>query len=138
MSRIKFNIDAMKFMSLFEAMTRAKLKDCIITDALITFIVEEGEIAKAIGKGAANIKKLEAKLKKKIKIVEFSHEITKFIQSLVYPAKVSDLDCDGKIVTITAADSKSRGLMIGREANILRAFEAIAKRYFEIEEIKVA
>ncbi len=138
MEKIKFDIDAMKFMSLFESMTGAKVRDCIISEASITFIVEEGEIAKAIGKGASNIKRLEAKLKKKIKVAEFSNEITKFIQSLVYPAKVQDIQYDGRIVTISAADTQSRGMMIGREANILRAYESIAKRYFDIDEIKVA
>ncbi len=137
MVRIKFDIDAMKFMSLFEAMTRAKLKDCIISENLITFIVEEGEIAKAIGKSAVNVKKLEIKLKKKVKIAEFSDDIVKFIQSLTYPAKIREVQKEEGIVKITAADSQSRGLLIGREANILRAYEAIVKRYFDIEEIKV-
>jgi len=137
MVRIKFDIDAMKFMSLFEAMTRTKLKDCIISENLITFIVEEGEIAKAIGKSAVNVKKLEIKLKKKVKIAEFSDDIVKFIQSLTYPAKIREVQKEEGIVKITAADSQSRGLLIGREANILRAYEAIVKRYFDIEEIKV-
>ncbi len=137
MARIKFNIDAMKFMSLFESMTGAKLKDCIISENLVTFIVGEGEIAKAIGKAAVNVKKLEQKLKKKIKIAEFSDDIVKFIQSLTYPAKIKEVEKEEGIIKITAADSQSRGLLIGREANILRAYEAIVKRYFDIEEIKV-
>lgn len=137
MSRIKFDIDAMKFMSLFESMTGAKLKDCIISENLVTFIVEEGEIAKAIGKSAANVRKLEQKLKKKVKIAEFSDDIVKFIQSLTYPAKIEEVEQEEGIVKIKAADNQSRGLLIGREANILRAYEKIVKRYFDIEEIKV-
>ena len=30
----------MKFMSMFESMTRSKLKDCIISEALITFVID--------------------------------------------------------------------------------------------------
>ena len=44
----------MKYMQLFENLTRAKLKDCINDEPLI-FIVEENEIGKAIGKGGSNI-----------------------------------------------------------------------------------
>jgi len=138
MTRIKYNIDAMKFMSMFESMTKAKLKDCIISESMITFIVEENEIAKAIGKGGANVRKLESMLNKKVKIAEFSDDLAKFIQSLAYPAKIREIKKDGRIVVITAADTQSRGLIIGRGASVLRAYEAIVKRFFDIDEIKVA
>jgi hypothetical protein len=55
----------------------------------------------------------------------------------VYPAKVSEVRQDERIVTITAADTQSRGYIIGRGASILRGHEAIVKRYFDIDEIKV-
>jgi N utilization substance protein A len=137
MEKIKFDLQAMKIMSLFESITRAKLKDCIISEKVITFIVEENEIAKAIGKKASNVRRLENSLKRKIKIVEFSDNIAKFIENLAYPAKIDQIEQDEKVVKIKAADIQSRGLLIGREANILRANEAIVKRYFDIEEIKV-
>ncbi len=137
MARIKYDIDAMKFMSMFESMTGAKLRDCIISENLITFIVEEGEIGKAIGKKGVNVRRLEASLKKKIKISEFNGNLAKFIENIVYPAKVKTVKHEGMIVTLTAADSHSRGLLIGRGASILRSYEAIVKRFFDIEEIKV-
>ena len=137
MAKIKYDIDAMKFMSLFESMTGAKLRDCIIAESMITFVVEENEIAKAIGRGGANIRKLESVLKKKIKVAEYSTDIAKFIQNLTYPAKVREVKADGRIVSIMAVDSYSRGLLIGRGAAVLRAYESIVKRYFDIDEIKV-
>ena len=137
MTRIKFDIDTMKIMSLFETITRAKLKDCIISEGMITFIVEENEAAKAIGKKGANVKTLERGLKKKIKIVEFSTDLIRFVQNLAYPAKIREANQEGKILTLTAVDSQSRGLLIGRGASILRNYESIVKRYFDIDEIKV-
>ena len=138
MAKIKFDIDAMKFMSMFENMTGAKLRDCIISESSVIFIVEEGDIAKAIGRKAANLRSIENSLKKKVKVAEFSSSISKFIENLVYPAKVREIKQDGKIVTVTAADSQSRGYIIGRGASVLRNYEAIVKRYFDIDEIKVA
>ncbi len=137
MAKIKYDIDAMKFMSMFESMTRSKLKDCVISENAVTFIVKENEIAKAIGKAGINVKNLERLLNKKVRIVEFSEDIAKFIQSLTYPAKIKEIKQEEGVVTITAADTRSRGLLIGRGANILRAYEAIVKRFFEIDEIKV-
>ena len=137
MTKIKFDIDAMKIMSLFENMTGANLKDCIISEGLIIFIVKDGEIGKAIGKKGMNIRKLEYSLKKKIKIAEYNENLAQFIENLVYPAKVREVKQEEKLITITAADSQSRGLIIGRGASILRNYESIVKRYFDIEEIKV-
>ena len=83
-------------------------------------------------------RKLEAKLNKKLKIVEFDHALEGFVKKLCFPAKVKDIQFDGQIITITPLDLQSRGLIIGREAKILRSYEAIVQRYFQgIKEIKV-
>ena len=55
MTKIKYDANIMKYMSLFESITRVKLKDCIADDKL-TFIVEEGGIGRAIGKNGSNAK----------------------------------------------------------------------------------
>jgi len=137
MTKIKFDIDAMKFMSMFESMTGARLKDCIISEDSIVFIVKDGEIAKAIGKKGSNVRRLENSFKKKIKITEFNETLAKFVENLAYPAKVESVNQEEKIVTIKTVDSHSRGLIIGRGASILRGYESIVKRYFDIDEIKV-
>ena len=73
MSKITYNAELLKIMMLFERITRAKLKDAFYdNNSLLTFIVAENEIGKAIGKKAVNVKKLERLLKRKIKIVERS------------------------------------------------------------------
>jgi len=41
------------------------------------------------------------------------------------------------IVTIAGPDSKTKGLLIGRNAQNLRNLEANVRRYFEVKEIKV-
>ena len=127
----------MKFISMFESMTHASVKDCIDQGGKLVFIVKEGDIGKAIGKGGANIKRLEKSLNKKIKIVEYSEELLRFVQNVVAPCKVSDISEEENIVTITPADNKNRELLIGRSAVNLRGFEAIVQRYFEVKEIKV-
>ena len=68
MSKIVYDSDLLKLMNLFEQITKANLKDCFVDDnGLLTFIVQEGEIGKAIGKKAVNVKNLEKMLNRKIK-----------------------------------------------------------------------
>lgn len=138
MTRIKYDAALMKTMSIFENVTRSKIKDSFIDDhGQMVFVVREGEISKAIGKGGQNVKKLEKMLNRKIKIVEFNPQLLRFVRNLIHPIKVKDVEEADKIVTITGFDTRSKGLLIGKGAQNLRNYTQIVKRYFEIEEIKV-
>ena len=137
MVKIVFDESAMKFIALCEQLTGTTVKDCIISDNMVLFIINQGEISKAIGKKGFNVKRLEHTMKKKIKMVEFHTELTTFVANLVAPAKVKEITLDEGIIKIIAADLTSRGAMIGRDAKHLRFYESVVKRFFDITEIKV-
>ena len=59
MTRIKYNSELMKLMSFFESITHAKLKDCFIVGSQTFFVVQPGEIGKALGRNASTVKKLQ-------------------------------------------------------------------------------
>ena len=128
----------MKYMSLFESLTRAKLKDCFVDDLKQTvFVVEENQIGKAIGRGGSNVKRLESVLKRKVRIIEFNSDLITFIKNLIYPIQAKGIEELDGTITIQSPDLQSRGMLIGRNAQYLRNFERTVKRYFEIKEIKV-
>ena len=136
MNRIKYDSELIRLMTFFESMTGAKVKDCISDDKLI-FIVEENNMGKAIGKGGANIKKLESALKRKIKLAEFSDDALQFVRNLVYPADVAEIKNDGGFITVKGRDSGTRAMLIGREKQNINSINAIVKRFFDIKEIKI-
>ena len=136
MSKIKYDITVMNYMKLFENLTRAKLKDCISNDLLI-FVVEENEIGKAIGRNGSNVKRLEALLKKRIKIVEFSPDVKQFIRNFIMPLDVKEVNEENGIVNIVGRDTKTKGLLIGRDRKNLENLKSIVSRYFKVEDIKV-
>lgn len=136
-SKIIFDTKLMGIMSMFDNITHAALKDCIPFDDQYVFIVDRGQMAKAIGKGGSNIKLLERKLKLKVHVAEYADNACQLTANLMYPAKIKDIkEEDGKIF-VQSLDHNSRGIMIGRNANNLRRVEGIVKRYFSIDEIKV-
>ena len=136
--RIVYDMGTMQVMAHFEKMTGAKLKDCILREQQAIFVVEPGDIGKAIGPRGANVRRLEDALKKKVKMVEFAHELGSFIKNLVYPIDVREVREQDGIVTLVPPDLKARGLLIGRNAQTLRAYEAVVQRFFPIKELKVA
>ena len=127
----------MKYISLFESMTRAKVKDCIVNETIV-FIIHENEMGKAIGKQGSNIKRVENTLKKKIKLAEFDDDVLQFIQNLIYPLKAKEIKEEDGIVTIYGPDTKTRGMLIGRDRHNINSVSDIVKRHFDIKEIKVA
>lgn len=137
MIKIKFDVNIMKLISLFESITGTDVKDCIEQGKKIIFIVNEAQISKAIGKRGLNIKKLEKLLNKKVKVIEFSNDLLQFVQNVVFPQKVKEISEEDGIVTINPPDSKTRGMLIGHNAQNLRNTEKIINRYFPIKEIKV-
>ncbi len=137
MNKIKLNSDMIKFLSLFQAVTRTGVKDCIDTPERLVFVVDQNQISKAIGKNGENIRRVERGVNRKIKIVELNPRVCGFVKNLIYPNKASNIEEKENIITITPVDTQTRGRLIGRSASNLRMYESIAKRYFNIEEIKV-
>ena len=137
MSRIVYNADDLKIMALFEKVAGTRLKDYFVDENnLMTFVVEEASVGKAIGKQAANVRRLELMLKRKIKILGFSQDPKKFLKNLLYPLSV-EVEGDDVLV-IKAQDSKTKAFAIGRNQSNIKNNLGIMNKYFkEIKEIKV-
>jgi len=137
MSKIIYDADAMKFMSSFEFITRSKVKDFVVNDNFLLFIVPAGFARKAVGPKGANVRRLEKVFKKKVKIVEFAPEPVSFIKNLVYPLRVTDVIKEDGVFTLIPVDSRTRSVLIGKNASNLRFYESVVKRFFPVKELKV-
>lgn len=138
MANKKYDLELLKFFSFFEKITHVAAKDCLVdASGALVFVVPEEKISKAVGKQGANAKKLHTAMNRKIKILAFNPDLKSFVKNVVHPIKVADINEEDGVVTIKSQDHASRGLLIGRNAQNLRNFESIVKRFFEIKEIKV-
>ena len=135
--KIVFDTDMLKIMALFDKITGSKLKDCFFDREKVVYLVDQGEIGKALGKNKSNVAKIEKVLNRKIKIVEFNSDRQQFITNYLAPLKLVEIQVDEDIVTITGPDTKTKGLIIGIKAQNLRNLEKVVGKYFPIKEIKV-
>jgi len=136
-SKIIYDKNILDIMNTFEKITHSRIKDCIVEEDRLIFVVLPGQLGKALGKKAENIKKLFSLLKKKIKIVEYNEDKLKFIQNFIHPLKIDNIHEEDNIVVLESADMGVKGLLIGRAAQNLRRLEEYIRRYFDIKEIKV-
>lgn len=134
-----FDLELLKLINFFEDFTGAAVKDAFYdTNDKLTFVVEPGNIGKAVGKGAATLKKVEEKLGQRIRVAEYSDDKLEFIKSLVAPLTLVRIeeDDDG-VVYLEGKDQKTTGLLIGKHARNLRNLESMVRRYMPVEEIRV-
>jgi len=136
-ARVKYDAEIMKYMALFESLTGARLKDCIVSNDGIMFIVEENEIGKAVGRKGSNVHRISNLMKKDIKVVEFNSDIGKFIENLIYPLKLKEFRNEEGVISVYAKDTRERGMIIGRDRSRINSIKEILSRHFKVDEIKV-
>lgn len=134
-----FDLELLKLINFFEEFTGASVKDAFFdTNEKLTFVVEPGNIGKAVGKGASKLKKVEEKLNQRIRVAEYSDKKLELIRSLVAPLTLVEIreDEDG-VVYMEGKDEKTTGLLIGKQARNLRNLEEMVRRYMPVKEIRV-
>jgi N utilization substance protein A len=119
-SGIKFTSNEMRYIALFESVSGANVKDCIIDEeqARVLYVVSEGQVGVAIGRGGRNIHTLERMTGKKQEIIEYSESPAQFIKNALKPAAVKEVRIterpDGKSIAVVAVNPKDKGVAIGK------------------------
>ena len=142
-SGIKLTSREMRYIALFQSITGATVKDCIVDSDLnrIIFVVKEGSIGMAIGKRGKNIHLLEKMTGKKHEVIEHSDNPTQFIKNALKPAKVDEVRItermDGKTIAVISVSPRDKGVAIGKNGRNAERIRFLAKRYFQIQNVSI-
>ena len=142
-SGIKFTSTEMRYIALFESITGASVKDCIVDEeqGRVIFIVNEGQVGIAIGKGGRNIRTLERMTGKKHEIIEYSEDPVQFIKNALKPAVVKEIRLterpDGKTIAVVSVNPRDKGVAIGKNGRNAERLRFLAKRYFQIQNVSI-
>ena len=140
---IKLTTDQIRLMSLFQNVTKTTAHDCIedVKKDRIIFVVNEGRMGLAIGKGGSNIKNLQNILKRNVELVEYCEDPIKFLKNILNPKLINDVHLndrsDGSKQAIVIVDSSKKGLLVGREGRNAEKARLLLKRYFNITNILI-
>jgi N utilization substance protein A len=133
----------MRHIALFENVTGATVRDCIIDDDFdrIIFVTKEGDAGMAIGRRGKNISMLERMTGKKHEVIEFSDEPSQFIKNALRPARLKEIRIterpDGSSIAVVSVEPRDKGIAIGRNGKNAARIRFLAKRYFQIETISI-
>ncbi|MDH5815568.1 MAG: NusA-like transcription termination signal-binding factor [Candidatus Nezhaarchaeota archaeon] len=143
MPNIRLSDEEMRYITLFESISGATAKDCIIDNNTnrIIFVIKKGEMGMAIGKNGINIKRATKLIGRPVEVVESGDTPEELIKNALFPAKVHAVkitrDAFGRLVAHVAVDPKDKGLAIGREGMRIQRARLLAKRYFDIDAVIV-
>jgi transcription termination/antitermination protein NusA len=140
---IKLTSDELRLMSLFQSVTSATARDCIVDEKMdrVIFVVNKGQMGLAIGKGGSTIKQLQNVVAKKIELVEFSDDPAEFIRNMLNANMVNDVRIsdrsDGTKQAVVTVDQRKKGAVVGREGRNAEKARLLAKRYFQITNVQI-
>jgi len=141
--RIILTDEELRYAALFESITGITPRDAIYDPEFnrVIFIVDKNFAPLAVGKGGINVKKLKNLLGKDVEIVEYGDDPEELLKNALYPAKVlnvsiNKLPNNGKIAVVRVEEGE-KGIALGKYHKNLKRAILLAKRYFDIDNVKI-
>jgi N utilization substance protein A len=138
LSEIKLSTEGLRYIALFEELTKATVKDCIIDDGRIIYVIKAGDMGAAIGKNGDYINRVKKTVDKQIDLVEYSDEPVAFIKNAFSPITVRSVnivDRNNKRLAYVEVSNKDKGLAIGRNGKNIEKVKLVAKRHHDIDDV---
>ncbi|MFH1247262.1 MAG: NusA-like transcription termination signal-binding factor [Candidatus Micrarchaeota archaeon] len=129
--------NSLELMKVFEQRTGAKVADVVEDKNTVVFIVEEGQIGRAIGKQGSTLARLRESFSPKIvEVIEDAPDARSMIDKTLRGAIIRNVENSNNHVVISV-DSQTRGVAIGKNGSNIKKLKIALKRKFGIEDAKI-
>lgn len=129
------DLQTIRYINLLDNTSRVKTSKCFVYNNTIFFAVPSGLISKAIGPRASNIRIIQEKLGKKVKVIAEAsgpEDAQRFVQDIVAPVRFKSGEVTDGIFLLTAG-SQSKAALIGRNRRRETELAQILKDTFSLE-----
>ncbi|MHC1593331.1 MAG: NusA-like transcription termination signal-binding factor [Methermicoccaceae archaeon] len=142
MGEIRLTEEEMRYISIFEELTGAHAIDCLVDDEAdrVVFVVKDGEMGLAIGRGGENIQKVRDALGKRVELVEFSEDTQQFVKNLLKPASVKSVELverQEKYIAYVEVKSDEKGLAIGKGGKNVQKARMLLQRHYDVDNVVI-
>jgi len=141
--KIKLTSEELGLMSIFQNISGASVRDCIIDSKAdrVIFVVNPGDMGLAIGKAGSTIKNVQKTIGKPVELVEWSEDAKQFIMNSLNPSYITEIRmnerADGSKTATVVVDQKKKGAILGKGGKNAEKARLLAKRYFSIDTIHI-
>lgn len=140
MTEITLSNETVQCINLASMHTGAGIRDCVIEDDRVVFVVEKGHLGIAIGSKAKNLEKLRSLFKKSVKFVEYDLDQSRFVQNLCKPyeiKKVTVEESDSGSVVHVEVNPRDKSKLIGKGGRNINMIRKIAQRHHPIKDVQI-
>ena len=127
---------SMRYINILDKVSRVKTRKCFIHNNTIFFAVEERQVSRAIGSSASNIKRIQEQIGKKVKIIsepKSTEDAQRFIEDIVSPIKLKNLEIKDNTIIITAGNNQNKAALIGRNKRRFEELKKIVNDFFNLD-----
>lgn len=141
--RIRLTSEELGLMSLFQSVSGATARDCVIDSRMdrVIFVVNQGEMGLAIGRDGVSIKNVQRLVGKPVELVEFSNDPKEFIRNSLNLRQIEDIrlteKLDGTKIAVVVVDQRRKGAVVGKGGRNAERARLLARRYLDIANIHI-
>ena len=143
MPEFKLTSDELSMLSMFQGMTGATARDCIVDEKLnrVIFVVAKGQMGLAIGKDGVSVKKIERAFRRPVEVVEWADDVEGIIRSALGPKYVQEVRVgdrlDGTKGVVVVVDYRKKGAVLGIGGRNAEKVRLLVRRYFGIGNVQI-
>ena len=126
------SMQTMRYINLLDRAARVRTTRCFVYNNVIYFAVPKEMVSKAIGPAAINVKRMQEKLGKRIRIISEPLRLAhaeRFVREIVEPVRFKSLEIKDGIFVLTAG-SQSKAALIGRNRRRAEELQLILEDSF--------
>ena len=129
-------MQTMRYINLLDRISRVKTRKCFVYNNAIIFAVPKQMVSQAIGSNANNVKELQEKLGKRVRIIEEENSIDKagkFIEDIVTPVRFKSIESTVEGLIITSGSQQTKATLLGRNKKRFEELKQIVEDNFGVE-----
>lgn len=130
------NMQTMRYINLLDKVSRVRTSKCLMYNNMIIFAVPKMLISRAIGPNASNIRALQEKLGKRIRIIaepEGNKDMQRFIEDVIAPVRFKSMEITPEGAVINSGNTQVKAALLGRNKKRLEELTKIVKDNFNLE-----
>lgn len=135
---IKLDAETLRVFAMFERMTGAELKDVIEEEDRIIFVVVEGQVGRALGKGAVNLKRLRENINKEVVLLGYAADREQMLRNVFHRFQVQSVeweDRNGDIIAHVKIPQEEKGKAIGKGGRNIQLARMLMKRHHQVADV---
>jgi N utilization substance protein A len=137
--RVTLSDDARRYIALFEDVTGATARDCLVYDDRVVILVTAGQMGQAIGPDGRTIGRVEERIGRSVDLVEDADTPEAFVASALAPAAVRHVTISEQNDRVAYAEvpEPDRGVAIGAGGRNIETARTLARRHYDIDDIQL-